>query len=471
VGPKAYAFYRVSQITGSVSDVSSAIFESYIVDAKGNLTRAGGVWYQGGLWRVERGAGYQIFDSGVLYSFQPEAKRVVISRHPKGLFDHNPSGFSVKSILADQMKYQWRDHVEIGTDQLDGKTVDRLILNNENVPERTVILANQTTHFPIEIISQAHSRDGWVNRQVMKASFDQKLPPTLFSHEVPKDTRVVDEAKELDSLKSRLEKPIAQFKAGDGLVTIRDVEVNERGHIFVLYTDGENISHEKAVLAEMKAMPHDGRPVTVKTPFIPTPSITAADSLNTQYAESKDALQLYMLSMVDDTVKGLVLDDGLLLKAAWLIPEKTVDWTPRRISISFSESGMASPYVYHLDLKSPNVAMLPDWSQANQIGLRSEDDLLAAERNTQRYGMKARNDWAAVAASLKEDLARYAKEEARGQNYAKGTTYYELYQALLQVGSRGEAREFLELAAKEPRYPGQYPDREIDQALKREGFR
>jgi len=473
VGPTAYAVYRLNRIAGMAADVKTAVIEGFNVSPEGHLVRSDRIVYAMGKWRIERGSNYQVYREGVLWDFNPSVGVVTKFRKPGGPFSYNNSGFSIHSMLQDEARWNWRQKIELGSGTWNGKTVERVTMTDETGRERLIVEADPASDMPLEYRSEAHTGEGWRVVHISRPVFDGVVDAKEFDLSIPKGMSVVDDAQMRKDWTAKLEKPMRIFVLDGHKIVVRDLAVNPRGHLFILYTSGWTAKDERAYTQAVMKMPRDGKARQISIPLPVNPKFEVVDSSGVAYAESRSSFQPYEGSSQPGLETGVVLSDGEILQGVWLVPLEERAWQAHRFTfkVSLDATAQAASKNWTVEFKKPNSAIVPAWMPMIGIGPKEDLDVLAEERSVQRPLLKDRNDWAAVEAGLRQDLADTFTRERRGVSYAKGTVYYELYEALGHEGKRGEALEFLKLASGQPLYPNQYPTNEIDQAMKREGLR
>ena len=410
----------------------------------------------------------QVFREGKLSIYEPSEGRLAVYSRPNGPFGYNASGFSVKAMLADMARWNWRHKIETGTAEFEGRTVDRVTITDDSGRERTVLYADPKTHFPLQYRGEASTALGWRLRGIAKPKFDVEVDPKTFELHVPKGTKIVDIEKEMAAWSQRIQKPIGSFELGGATIALHDITINPRGHIFVLYTNGETKADREEYAREVRAQNLD-EGMRLSQRFV-HPDWEAHDDIGTEYIVNQGSLQPY--AGRPHSEQG-VLQDGKLLQGAWLMPKQEAPWRPRKIELKASAYSKKSlvTRTYRVEASEPTSGVIPDWIQFIAHGPRRVSDLLMEERRTRREGQKARGDWAAVEAGLRADLDEILDREfSRGRSYAKGTTFFELYKALTKTGKHEEAVEFLKRANQEPLFLQQYPDDEIRRAMAREGL-
>jgi outer membrane lipoprotein-sorting protein len=364
-GPPAYAYYKFQRIAGSVDDCQTAIFTRYTVDEKGAITPAGKVYYSRGNWRIEDPGlkRVSVYLDGTLWIYHPSAKTVFKKHRPEGPFGYNPTGFSLRAMLADYSRWNWLDDVSIGTKTVDGKTVEVLTVT-DNAWSRTEYLADPETHMPFRATSQ-YKHDGiWEDNDVQTFEFNTAIDPNEFSTSFPPDVKVVDQDAIKRDWAAKLETPIATLKTPTQKIEIRDIAVNERGHIFLVFTDGETDVRRAR-----------GGHIL--------PTWIATDSLGNRYYTSI-LFQPYM----KDSASGkdwIVLSDSQVPQGVWLIPEKKAPWTPRKLTFSCTirASGEKTSN-WSTSFAKPTTPLIPEWSIACAMAPHTKETLLREEEQLRR---------------------------------------------------------------------------------------
>jgi hypothetical protein len=294
--------------------------------------------------------------------------------------------------------------------------------------------------------------------------FNVSVDPKSFELQVPAGTKVVDLEVEQLAWKKKLEGKLAVLDFEGTKIVVRDIAVNSRGHVFIVFTNGETAEDRAEYGRQVRARNADKAMRRSKRFTRPTWEVT--DSLGLRYVPTDGSFQPFVGHPNFDEV---VLADGQVLQGDWLMPKEPSQWRPRTLTLTASIDVERNPVArsYKAEFEHPTAALIPDWMSLCTIGPHNERELLNEERRTRRQFLREDGDWTALEASLREDLADILDQEAKGQTYAKSTIYFQLYEALLKTGKRQEALDFLRLAEKEP---NQGHEGQIRAALKKEGL-
>lgn len=461
VGPTAYAVVRLNQLAESVSDVDTAIFDYYGVQADGSRLLNRRMFYDRGLWRTEEGDRFTIFRDGKLWIYSPDLNRVTMKHSPDGPFAHNPSGFSVKAMLSDMARWNWDQKITFGSAQFEGRKVEAITITDSSDRERSIVYADPQTNMPLAMRQEGKSITGWQLRSEIELVFNQPISQELFALDFPEGAQVVDLEKAQREFYASLERPLTEFKLGEKLIQIRALRINPRGHVFILFTDGETVQQREEYAKRVKDRDLDFE-------WHVPPGFEIRDSNGEAFTSSGSSLQPYVTGGPQGG-EGPVTTDGQVMQGSWLVGSETEKWIPRKLEVVCSD-GRGNKHSWKVSFADPTDPVYPDWMSLLAIAPRNEKNIFAEERRLARERYASAGDWGKVAEVLKNDLDAVREEEIKGATYAKGDTYYRLYEALSKSGERQEALQYLELAAKEPLYPNQYPEREIKEAMNREGM-
>ena len=464
LGPRALAVYRLQRIAGSVADAQTAEIDEYTVQPNGEQILNGRELYDRGKWRTEHGTSIQVWKAGKLWSLDPIAKRVIVQAAPNGPAAYSSNGFSVKAMISDIARWKWTDQIEIADGQFKGVAVSRVTITNSNKRERLVVLANRETSMPIAYQMESKTIRGWKLSGLARAKFDQPLDQKLFATNFNPTYPVVDLDQFKATFKEKIEKPLASFAwKKDRKISIRVVDVNPNGHVFVLYTDGETLiqRHKESEATLATARQGSGR---VFDEFrVDHPIIKLQSSIGVEYA-SDWALQPYIDGPSERFRSGIVLKNGEVLQGAWFIPTRPVSWKPLSIKVTFDNQASIS---YQAKFVSVSTSLLPDWAPLMGVGPHTDEDILIGELGTHRRFLEANSDVKAVIASYEAELELKRKMESRGMGpWSKGDLFLGLYRQYLKLGDHPTALDYLMQAADDP-----VAAEGLTEALAKEGLR
>lgn len=468
VGPSAYALYRLNQISGSLNDCKTMIREDFVLDEKGREIPDGRTVYADGKWRIERKGRTQVFEDGVLWSYDSRLNQVLKFSKPAGPFGYNASGASVKSMLRDMTTWNWSSKPSVGTAVVNGQKMTTVTLDEER--DRMVLYADIKTDMPV--FYEAYRKENGVLKLfgISRQRFNVPVDAKEFAKNFPATAPLIDIEKIKTDWAAKVEKPIASLKFAKGEIQIRDYAVNERGHVFVVYTNGENSAdrgnYEKAVRSGDYTVTEGGMKVNV----------SASDSLGNQYIVSTSSFQPYMGGYGGKTSEWIVLKDGQVMQGAWLYTADVQPWRPRKIDVEISNGNQKN--VWTIDLKQPTTKLVAEWFRSLAIAPAGPDELLQEENRGRRMLYSQQGNNKDLIPLLHEEIARlkeFGKEHRR--RISLTDLYFSLYRAHRDLGEKPESLRFLRLADQEPDSKGSTSGEPmvnrqiIDQAIQKEGLR
>ena len=458
-GPKAYGLYRLHQIEGAVSDAQTAEITVYSAQPSGKTAISARTLYDHGRWRMERGTSYQIWNSGKSWQVEPDLKRVTVKSAPEGPFTYNPSGFSAKAMIADLARWNWRDKIEVGSDEFEGIPVTRVTITQPGEKERLVLMADRNTSMPIAFLMQGNTPNGWHQSAVARASYDKPLDPALFAPKFDSSMPVVDLDKEKIAFLAGIEKPIKSFNWENRVVAIRVIDMNQNGDIFLMYSDGETKAQRQRDADAVLAFPHDGMPHKVVVPYVSHPSIEVTGSDGVAYL-SCGSLQPYITGPSEKFAKGVVLRNGEVLEGLWLIPQNRL--TGKSVAVTFNVSGNRFQWKF----ERPTTPLTPDWAPLMGMGPLNDEDVLLQELGTREPELERAKDNNGVIETVKAEIGLRHQMESKGIGpWAMGDLYVKMYRAYRDLGNHSEAIRWLKMASNEPSSPP-----EVVTFMKKEGL-
>ncbi|RYG70556.1 hypothetical protein EON80_07635, partial [bacterium] len=270
----------------------------------------------------------------------------------------------------------------LNEENLNGRSVKKVQLETHNDYETTkiILLIDSETDLPLRADMTVRTRYGQEMKGGFEFQFNQSLSANLFEPKFSRNARFLDLQKQEGELKQRLAKGLASHRAGERTITIRDLQVNQRGAVFTVYTAGKRIGDAFSD-GENRLAGRDWK-------------ITLTDSLGTTY-EPIDPRN-YSLNMFKPHSF-----DGQRLELDWWIPKEasTVGqtWRPRTFTLKFelnpknlhglysSSKKFPGDYSLKTDFKvpvsSPSAPLLPPTIQALDSGL-SEQTISVFEART-----------------------------------------------------------------------------------------
>jgi outer membrane lipoprotein-sorting protein len=455
----------IRSMESSLQDVQSAHVVTYTL-GDGDPVVSNELWYQQGLWRLERNGASEITisDGRDTWVHLPMEKMVVFRPGQGTPYRRPPKGFGLTALVAEMTAHGWTDEVKI---EREGK-LKKLTIRPKNDPTVQVLWVNPETDLPVKGELYSKTLTGLRLEQTLKFAFNRDLAPELFAADFPDGTRVVHEASDAAAWEKRLSTVLATIGTNDE-VEIRDLQVNSDGHVFLLYTN--------------TGTTHSG-------------NLSLRDSIGTVYRPG-GTFQPYLGSTTGEKVGGFEVD-GMRLDGAWWVPiqEQSRPWKSRTLTVSVEkvwwepdpkkmltwpkgEPVTPEQMIKHRkslgdwtqELASPTCARQPEYMPFIGIGPTREYEYTTAENNARfRYHLE-KGAFAKAEGYLRSSIAAIeAYERQSGQRFLQTDSFFDMYKVLKAQGKIGEARLWLRRTLTEPEgYNG--PDAELEQALKAEGLR
>lgn len=468
VGPSAYAIYRLNKIAGSLDDCRTMLREDFDIDEAGRQTLRGRTVYSDGKWRIERKDRTQVYEAGILWVYDAKTRRVLKLDKPDGPFGYNASGASVKSLLRDMTSWNWRAKPSVGSAVREGRRMVTVMLDQEE--DRVVVYADEKTNMPV--LFEAFRKEGGGLRLagVSRPKFNVAVDAREFVRNFPSDAKVIDVGKIKSTWAAKIEKPVETIRFEKGEIQIRDYVVNERGHVFIVYSNGEKASDR----AEYARRMHSSNPMRQEAGF--GVDFEVKDSLGNEYIRSSTSFQPYMGGYGGRPSEWVELRDGTVMQGAWLYTSAIQPWRPRTLEVKMSHGSESK--IWTLDVPQPTTKLIPEWFYALAIAPLDWDQLMQEENRGRRIYYYQKGDHAKLIPLIHEEIERLQEfERENRRRISLMDLYYGLYEAHRGLGQTTEALHFLELASKEPDPKGTYSGGImvdagiVANAMKREGLR
>lgn len=308
--PRIATASRLAQMNAALEGVRTAHLVRWQAKSVSDPTlEKSEAWFSGDDYRSEDSRGTLVFHKGKRYHFDPKRNQVIV-KAAKGAAQFNSSGFSVKSMAQDIARWGWKDKLEtlsatqvaITRDEPAGKV-------------RILLQVDPKTNLPQSYELALLKNGAWEKFGSAEIRYNEPLDPKRFTGEFPGAT-VVDYDTARKQWREKVERVVAQGKLGERTIKIRDVRVNERGAVFVLYTCGKTYSAGDAFHRLAKGSPYwlPGTPRDWEV------SLRGADG--TRYAPAKIQFMGTMGKERKREYLGQrpVFSDGELLQGDWFIP-------------------------------------------------------------------------------------------------------------------------------------------------------
>ena len=373
IGPSAYAIYGMQRISGSLDDCKSGIMQTYDVDKSGSFRPSKLTLYSQGKWRIQDEKRTTVYKDQIRWVYQPKLNQVIKSRRPEGPFQFNDSGFSIKNMITDDARFQWNSKFSLNNATVDGREVEILTIEQSTWPSRSIYYADPKSHMPFKMVQESREGGQWITKSYSTFAFNSTIDPQKFEPNFPTSANVIDQDHLKRDWAMKLEQPLGVMNSNAGKVIIRDFAINERGHIFLIYTDGETVAERDEYARTMR----EGK---IPQHYHQQPEWHVKDSLGTTYFASEN-FQPYMNS-ANRSVKSdsIVMKDGSLLQGIWLVPSKlgtlpvgNIEFTAT-IRATNEETTSWTKRVERADCK-----LIPEWMLACAMGPHSPEDVLKEE--------------------------------------------------------------------------------------------
>lgn len=214
------------EIMQTVDGAKTAHFT--FLNAEGKQTRA--MYYMDNMWRIEEGSQIvSIYVKGleVRYARNQNVDYISKSNSP---FSQKVTSFKISSLLGSHLGQTIAPPKQVSDK---GRDATQYVV--ESGPERYDFYVDPTTELPYRCDLSYHGQDGWNHVSSIRMEFNTKLNPSLFQHTISRSIVNVDDAKPA-LLKKLAASRLAAVKTDQGECIIRDLQVNDAGDIFVLYT-------------------------------------------------------------------------------------------------------------------------------------------------------------------------------------------------------------------------------------------
>jgi len=361
----------LKRVEAAVARVSSVRMERFRIE-NGKRIREGDTWFQGGKWRVERPEdGFaNVFDRGRLWTYNARTQTVSLQRGAKSPFSHTPTGFTLADITREFQSNGEKPTVTLqGQAQWKGQTVKRVRLETQNAYEtdRIVFLVDSETDLPIFAQALVRTRYGKEGKWEIEFSYNRRFPASLFRPVFKGNPRFVELARGAKSLQARLNHSLARQKIGERAVSIRALQVNSRGAVFMLYTAGKRAGDAF----------RDGKNFFAGHDW----KVFLSDSLGTRYEWMRNDLSFRGLSQ---TVGGERLEGDWWVPT--VAPAPHARFAPRTFSLRFElnprnlhgaqtarfEPDYSARAVFHIPVSEAAEGVVPSLVQQIQPNLTAE---------------------------------------------------------------------------------------------------
>lgn len=204
----------------------------------GQWVSTGNTWYAHGDYRVENTYSTDLFVGDQKFSKVAGQQTVLVSKRENG---EGPAGMEggmdMKSSLEQMRKAGFRLKVDLGPKSaLNGHNVQTVTATREGHNERDIILVDLDTDLPLNMEHQILTPNGWQMQIKADCEYDGSVSESVFTPDFGPGTKVVDLDNLRQDLVKDLSREVAKVQIGDETTVIRNIQVNERGWVFLLWT-------------------------------------------------------------------------------------------------------------------------------------------------------------------------------------------------------------------------------------------
>lgn len=334
------------RVEAATSNVKSWHVTSWVVTDNGQRIKEREAWFQDSRWREEQWPvenrnlwrEIRIVTDGKSWNYSP--KRNTVTVRPAGRYDgwaynYGSSRLTGTTLINDLKRMNQKGETKVTvTDNVTEGRPTRLVQAQTKTDHETTdisLLVDAASDLPIQAEVNAVTSRGKGMKLFMEFSFNETLDAKLFEPDFPKSVQVIDIDKGKEEWRQRLSKGIAQRQVGNRTIVIRDLQVNSRGHIFVLYTAGRKFERDLAKFeAENR---YDGKDWRVEL----------TDQFGTKYTKVTGLTTGRSFRPVSEYIKVVrpvepngYLFNGERLEGEWWVPSKPQQsWKPREFTLTF----------------------------------------------------------------------------------------------------------------------------------------
>jgi outer membrane lipoprotein-sorting protein len=229
--PRLSLAYTLGKMAQAMEGAESAHATIQITLPDGTTRKHGEYWYAKGQWRMQDGPRTNMQRGGKTYHWS-EGENVVHLQSTQAN-TMKSSGFTVAALIRDAAQNTWMGKPEILGQQTVQGRVAEVVAFTTFAKERLVFYADPTTHLPF-LMEVTNLRDNNPGAPVMTYKMEYNLPVPAEKFALPQG-KIVDDDKAQEETIKRLEKGVTQIANSN--TTIRAIEVNKKGDVFVFYTE------------------------------------------------------------------------------------------------------------------------------------------------------------------------------------------------------------------------------------------
>lgn len=464
--PRIALSLMLKRVTGAMAQQGLVHMRVYTLQPDGSRTLAREFWHQGDQDRMNVGSSITWTRGSTKWDYDANSKVVFVTKDSGGMFGQKPAGFTGSALLKELEGASWLDR--ISTETKGGEVVTSVIGKNERT--RIRLWVNKSSDLPTKYEIQTPRGSDWETEQVGEFTFSNE-DAGVFTPKLPNDVQQIDRKEAVNQLKRKWNKPLFTYKEKDK-VQIYDVQVNEAGDVFVLFT----------------AQWAWGR-------------LTLKDSLGNQYSAGESDLEP---SRSEFIVGGQRLEGAMFYPVAnspWsprtlqviVLPEESnsipasaghkifkngkeyVTWSPEEMAAYknnfLANFGHARERTYSIKMDRPTCSTLPAYTTFTQMGFPNVYDLENKEAKARTRFYLAKRNFERAEVEVRREIKAFDRSCLEsGSPGVQPDAYYDLYQALAGQGKHDEAVATLKLIPDQMLYKDDDLKDKVDAAFKNEGL-
>lgn len=481
VTPRLVAAQTLYRMQNAINDARSVHSIEWRVAPDGGRVPEAETWYQDGRWRIERSGGRrtEICADGKRWSYVSATNTVTVERGDRPVGLQGLSGFSLDAGVRDAaLAGVLMDVRLVGRTAVNGRPARQVIIQDNKYPsDRTLLTVDDATDLPIQGESQHESGGRWATQGGGEMRYNERLPDTLFEPNFPKTARISDVEAGHGIWERRLAQGIVVQRIGDDssvyqpqlvdgrmqivqkpvrkprLLVIRDLQVNSRGDVFVLFTDNDYDSVGDEGQFGSAELEDD-----LGTCYLPRPTSTESSAGTSEFIPTCNEYDGHGGIRVNGYTFG-----GESLKGTWwvpLIPPQGL-WKPHRFRLTFHlrEPGSVNPVVVTLPVQKPAADIAPEYMPymarpLYDITIQVNEALRRAHFYQEAGDLPAALTWYHASVAVMQ-----ASDRQNGGHYNESIEWWAMFQILTALNRTEEAKEALLRANEDAVYASPTRDR------------
>jgi hypothetical protein len=472
--PRIAFAYTILRAESAMNSQTVAAYQTWILEDDGTRTPGMSVATRGDEARITRGqetilyTGDKtwVYEAGSRFAtYEPEDRAQVARLHVT----------TGTALLKELMSYGVSGAMQV--DDEDGFVVASIVGKSERTRLRLFI--DKASDLPVKMEIQNPYHGGWKVAEDGEFRFGSQVDANLFAPVFPKGVQTVDKRDTQRRLQAKWSKPLLSIRErGDG-EDLRDVQVNEAGDVFILYTarrDG----------GKVRVSDNLGTTYLEAQDFGPTVSWTSGRVDGFKFPEGKLLGALFVpltppketertLDVVGMPMMSQPLTPASLGKRELVNGQEVVAWDLSVIKAHWEEEDKKAPDVeartYHLKLSEPSCSTLPDYMTFLPQPIWGESDLRARETQARGDYEIDHRLWTEAERDIREAIAKtdqYYRET--GNIGVQPDNYFKMYTILAAEGKHQEAVSWLRQLPDQMVYRNDDLQRRYKDAAAKEGL-